>query len=240
MFLNKFISSSFVSICSILCKTPYLFSAESTYPENQIIIMEDFITSDVANILMKFYRENKKDLRVSDDNQIAISSITNSKIRKIIIEISTRVLKVMNQNYVNVGQNYHLDHGGLYARIAGNFCPYHADNVYFDCPIHGKNQGILREYCKGNCPNAKFVFNHTYWREYTALVYLNDDFDGGEISFEDGPCNKIYKKVIPIKRNMLILAPNGSDFYHEVFPIRRGTRYSIHLWYTSDPQHRLR
>ena len=217
-----------------------MFSIESAYPENQIIILEDFITPDVANTLMEFYTEEKNDLQVNSDNQIAISSIVNQKIKKMLLTISSRVLDVMKQNYAKVDKTYHLDHGGLYSRIVGNFCPYHADNVQFDCPIHGNNQSYLRKKCKGNCPNAKFVFNHTYWREYTALVYLNDDFEGGEILFEDGPCNRLYRKIIPIKANMLVLAPNGSDFYHEVFTIRKGTRYAIHLWYTSDPEHRLR
>lgn len=79
--------------------------------------------------------------------------------------------------------------------------------------------------------------NHTHWREYTALLYLNEDFEGGEILFEDGPCNRLYKKVIPIRAGMLVIAPNGKDFYHELFPIGSGKRYSLHLWYTSDPRY---
>ncbi len=151
--------------------------------------------------------------------------------------ISSQILKVMEQTYHLAAGKYHIDHGALYARIAGNFCAYHADNVYFDCPIHGKNQSRLRVICNGECPGARLVPNHTYWREYTALLYLNEDFEGGEILFEDGPCNRLYKKVIPIRAGMLVIAPNGKNFYHEVFPIRSGKRYSLHLWYTSDPRY---
>jgi hypothetical protein len=112
-----------------------------------------------------------------------------------------------------------------------NFPSLLADNIAFSCPIHGKDQDKLRRTCDGNCPGASFVPNHTYWREYTALLYLNDDFEGGEILFEDGPCNKLYQKIIPIKAHMLVLAPNGPHFYHEVFPIKSGKRYSLHIWY---------
>jgi hypothetical protein len=139
----------------------------------------------------------------------------------------------------STGKTYYLDHAGLYSRIKGNFCPYHADNITFSCPTHGKCQQELRARCPGTCLGAKFIPNHTPWRDYTALIYLNDNFEGGEISFEDGPQNKLYKKTIPIEACQLVLAPNGNHFYHEVFLIRKGTRYSLHLWYTADPRHAL-
>jgi len=156
-----------------------------------------------------------------------------SSFKKLIQEISTKVIEVIGDS------SYHVDHGGLYARIRGNYCPYHADNISFFCPIHGKNQQELRSSCPGNCPGSQYIPNHTPWREYTALIYLNDDFQGGEIAFEDGPCNQIYQKVIPIEAYMLVLAPNGPHFYHEVYPIKQGKRHSLHLWYTRDPSHYL-
>lgn len=213
------------------------FHAKASSPESQIILLENFIPSDVANTLIQFYNSEKRHLIIHEDNQLAYSSISNSYIRGIIGEISARVLQVMRQHYPLMGRNYHLDHAGLYARIPGNYCPYHADNISFECPIHGRNQGQLRIICPGNCPGARFIPNHTPWREYTALIYLNDDFQGGEILFEDGPRNKLYRKTIPIKANLLILSPNNQNFYHEVFPIRSGKRHSLHIWYTSDPKH---
>lgn len=188
--------------------------------------------------MINFYKNEKKDLAVNADNQIALSSKTSYPIAKVVSQISNRILALIKERYSTSHKNYHLDHGGLYCRIPGNFCPYHADNGYFHCPVHGNNQSVLRSVCDGSCIGAGFIANHTYWREFTALLYLNEDFEGGEILFEDGPCNRIYKKVIPIKANMLILAPNGEHFYHEVFPIKKGKRYSLHLWYTSDPQHK--
>jgi len=208
----------------------------SASPESQIIILENFISADTANALIRHFDAEKKNLTSYSDNEFSLGSISNPHIRKIILNISNRVLQLMRQNYALEGRNYILDHGGLYARIPKNFCTYHTDNLYFECPLHGKDQGRLRTICPGNCPGSKYVPNHTYWREYTALVYLNDGFTGGELAFEDGPHNRIYKKVIPIHANMLVLAPNGPNFYHEVYPIQNGRRYSLHLWFTSDPQ----
>ena len=204
--------------------------------QNKIIILENFIAPDVSDALIRFYEAEKKNLSRLSDNELSLSSISDRRIKKILFAISNRVLQLMQKHYPLTGRNYQLDHGGMYVRIPGNFCAYHTDNVYFDCPIHGRNQDQLRAVCPGDCPGAIYVPNHTYWREYTALIYLNDAFTGGELAFEDGPHNKFYKKVISIKPNMLVLAPNGPHFYHEVYPIRSGKRYSVHLWYTSDPQ----
>lgn len=205
--------------------------AHASSPESQIVIVEEFISTDVAQELIRYYDAEKRELNSSSDNELSFGSIQNPRIKKIIRDISDQVIALISD------KNYHLDHAGLYSRIVHNYCPYHADNVYFECPIHGRDQGQLRRICPGNCPGAKFVPNHTSWREYTALIYLNEDFEGGEIAFEDGPCNRHYKKTIPIRANMLVLAPNGPNFYHEVFPIRQGKRYSLHLWLTSDPRH---
>ncbi|MBS0627105.1 MAG: 2OG-Fe(II) oxygenase [Verrucomicrobia bacterium] len=206
-------------------------------PGDQIIIIEDFISTETADTLIEFYNSEKKDLNQNSDNQLTLHSSSNPYIQKIIFNISREILQIMKKSYELSHKIYQVDHFALYSRIAGNYCVYHSDNIMFDCPIHGKDQSKLRTSCKGNCPGAKFVPNHTPWREYTALLYLNDDFEGGEILFEDGPQNKLYKKIIPIRSGMLVIAPNGKDFYHEVFPVRKGKRHSLIFWYTSDPRH---
>lgn len=218
----------------LICSFSYLFCAQN--PEAQIVIIEDFITSEMAHALMQFHDSEKKDLSQHADNQVVFSASTDFHVRYLVSWIASRVLEVMRHHYP-LSKHYEVDHCALYARLPGNSCVYHADNIAFSCPIHGRDQGQLRMTCSGECPGARFVPNHTPWREYTALVYLNDDFEGGEILFEDGPVNKLYRRVIPIKKNMLVLTPDGSDFYHEVFQVRSGKRYSLNFWFTSDPQY---
>ena len=217
-------------IFSFLCLLNAILS-----PENQIIIIENFISPEVSRALIQCHENDKRTLTSSSDNELSFGSISDPHVRKLILEISNRVLQLMQEKYPLMGKKFQLDHVGLYSRIPQNFCGYHTDNLYFDCPIHGKDQSRLRTTCPGDCPGSRYVPNHTPHREYTALVYLNEEFTGGELAFEDGPHNVLYRKVIPIHSNMLVLAPNGKDFYHEVYPIRSGRRYSLHLWYSSDP-----
>lgn len=225
------------STCSLLMATLCQMVLQAENPESQIIIIENFISPDTSHALMQFYDGEKRELNQHTDNQLVFSSSTHPHIRQLISTISNKIIEVMNHGYGLPDKKYHIDHCALYCRIPGNYCMYHADNTYFFCPVHGQDQTRLRTTCNGNCAGAKFYPNHTAWREYTALLYLNDGFEGGEIVFEDGPSNKLYHKVIPIKANMLVITPNGPNFYHEVYKIRSGKRYSLHFWYTSDPQH---
>lgn len=217
-----------------------LSGSDAPNPEAEIMIVENFISQDVANDLMRFYDFHKTQIRADTDNGFGIGEVSDGVVRSACFDIVDRVIDLIQENYVHYAKKIELDHGGFFARIPPNYASYHNDNSYFDCPVHGKDQGRLRTTCDQTCPGSKFVPNHTGWREYTALLYLNDDFEGGEIVFEDGPCNKFYKKAITIKAGMLVLSPDGPNFYHEVLPMRKGKRYSFHLWFTSDPYHFIR
>ena len=227
----------------LMCSIPFqlisvwAFSDPLPSPESKIIQIENFISPEISRELIQYYDSQKSDLNQYSDNQLEFGFSIDPRIRQIVTDIASRILSVMKDRYGLTSKPYQVDHCALYCRIPGNSCGYHADNIRFECPIHGGDQNFLRKACKGNCSGSRFVPNHTGWREYTALLYLNEDFQGGEILFEDGPFNKLYRRVIPIKRNLLVITPNGPDFYHEVFTIRSGKRYSMHFWFTSDLWH---
>jgi hypothetical protein len=112
----------------------------------------------------------------------------------------------------------------------------------FDLP------GIFADYTAFKCeyeggahpPHADNVTaagepNHTYWRDVTAMLYLNDgrqDFEGGRLKFV-----RLQREFVP-KPGLLVGFGCGLDFEHEVTPILGGTRYSIAFWFTRDPKWR--
>ena len=59
---------------------------------------------------------------------------------------------------------------------------------------------------------------------YSSLIYINDDYEGGELRFEN---NKIYK----LSKNSVIFFQSGIQNRHEVLKITKGLRYTIPLWY---------
>jgi hypothetical protein len=61
-------------------------------------------------------------------------------------------------------------------------------------------------------------------RAISALVYLNDDYEGGEIEF---PFFNVKIKPLP---GMLILFPSNYAYTHIAHPVTRGTKYSLVTW----------
>ena len=61
-------------------------------------------------------------------------------------------------------------------------------------------------------------------RTLSCSLILNDDYQGGEISFFDG-------EVKPnLKKGDLLIFPSSFTYPHEVLPVKSGTRYSIITW----------
>ena len=74
------------------------------------------------------------------------------------------------------------------------------------------------------------VDNHQYYEDltYSAVIYMNDNFDGGETIF---PHLNIERKP---KKGSAIIFP--SHFEHGVNLVSKGKRYSMNIWYTSEEQ----
>lgn len=70
-------------------------------------------------------------------------------------------------------------------------------------------------------PGAKF--------RLTCTIYLNDDYEGGEISF----LNEEDAEVVTWRPNAgdVIVFPSGSPFFHGVHPVLSGNRYIVRLWW---------
>jgi predicted 2-oxoglutarate/Fe(II)-dependent dioxygenase YbiX len=62
-------------------------------------------------------------------------------------------------------------------------------------------------------------------RVLSVLLYLNDDYEGGEIEFKHSNV-----KIKP-QAGSVIFFPSNFLYVHEVHPITKGTRYSLPNWY---------
>lgn len=69
-------------------------------------------------------------------------------------------------------------------------------------------------------------FDSTKPNDIATLIYLNSDYDGGEIYFP------AYNISIKPNSGDLICFPDTPDFVHGVKPITKGTRYTSPRWFT--------
>lgn len=86
----------------------------------------------------------------------------------------------------------------------GGFYHYHADS----------------EAWKRNLGQWRRVMN----RDYSFLLYLNDDFEGGEILFPN------FEFELKPKKGLFVCFPSDHRFIHKVVPTRQGVRYVIVTW----------
>jgi hypothetical protein len=77
--------------------------------------------------------------------------------------------------------------------------------------------------------HGRWAPNHTPQRDYTGLVYLNENFTGGELVFPDRDV------VIIPKPGLLVGFPSNHKFVHAVPKVLSGKRYSLPVWFTLNP-----
>ena len=61
-------------------------------------------------------------------------------------------------------------------------------------------------------------------RVVSCLIYLNDDYEGGELEFP------FFKIKIKPQKGMMILFPSNYAYTHIAHPVTRGTKYCLVTW----------
>lgn len=89
---------------------------------------------------------------------------------------------------------------------------------------------VQHPHADGEELNGKHQF---YWRNFGCVLYLNDDYDGGEIYF---PNQNIQIKPKP---NTLVFFPGTLEFLHGVNPITKGIRYTLTSFWTFDKLYKM-
>ena len=96
----------------------------------------------------------------------------------------------------------------------GGFYATHADSDYFD------KDSQLWVKCMD--------------RDWSLLLYLSDEFEGGEILF-----NKFHFKLKP-RAGMLVYFPSDGRYMHTALPVTSGVRYALVSWMSQMGVEKLR
>ncbi|KAG1703681.1 Prolyl 3-hydroxylase 1 [Nymphon striatum] len=71
------------------------------------------------------------------------------------------------------------------------------------------------------------------WRDYSAILYLNDGFQGGDFFFSDHG----YKKQAVVRPRCGRVVGFAADNWHGVNAVLKGQRCCLAMWFTLDPKH---
>jgi hypothetical protein len=119
-------------------------------------------------------------------------------------ELIEKCTKIVENEYNVECTNYHLDF--LNFKNGTYYWP-HIDGQYMD--------GDMAK---------RMMLN----RDISCIVYLNDDYEGGEIYF------KFLDTEIKPKKNSLLMFPCNWEYFHGVHKVK-GDRYSFVVWFTTKP-----
>ncbi|KAF8782020.1 prolyl 3-hydroxylase 1-like [Argiope bruennichi] len=97
-------------------------------------------------------------------------------------------------------------------------------------PIHADNCVLMSN---GKCLKEKPAYT---WRDYSSIVYLNDDFEGGEFIFAKEK-NNVEASIKP-SCGLMVAFSAGKENLHGVKAVRKGRRCALAMWYTLDSEQR--
>ena len=82
--------------------------------------------------------------------------------------------------------------------------------------------------CHTDNSNPDGTAHSTPWRDFSSIVYLNDDYEGGELYFT------AQDRVLKPRRGMLVAFSAGYHHEHGVLKVTRGRRITMPAFYTFD------
>uniref|UniRef100_A0A8C6XYW7 procollagen-proline 3-dioxygenase n=1 Tax=Naja naja TaxID=35670 RepID=A0A8C6XYW7_NAJNA len=171
--------------------------------------------------------ERFEGLTVTKALQLAEESSMNWKDTKLLLQASEKSRKIV-ESYFTPGKNLYFSFTHLVCRTATDEQEGRMDLSH---PVHADNCLLDPE---GNtCWKEPPAYIH---RDYSAILYLNEDFQGGNLFFTEMDAVTLTAQVRP-KCGRLVAFSSGEENPHGVWAVTRGRRCAIALWYTLSPEH---
>ncbi|XP_017339962.1 prolyl 3-hydroxylase 3 [Ictalurus punctatus] len=161
--------------------------------------------------------------------KLAQDGMVNQSDAKLLHEIGERARILIH--------SYFRSHSALYFSFTHLVCrsaiPGHQDGrLDLSHPVHVDN--CILEPETRQCWREAPAFTH---RDLSAILYLNDDFDGGELFFTDRDAKTITARVKP-SCGRLVGFTSGPVNPHGVTAVTAGRRCALALWFTTEKRHR--
>jgi len=193
-------------------------------PASRILMAPDVLTQEGIDALVSYIRSTRQnDLAVFDadatNRSTAVQWVVDKKVRNtqtVPVEPFLPHLHDLLQNVIRdvVNPFYGIEISGyetpqlLRYGIGGMYEPH----------VDGESLWMKEDGTK--------VWRKSVERDLSAVIYLNDDFEGGEFIFPD-----LNIRVSP-KPGLLLCFPSSHLYRHGVLPVTRGERLAIVTWMT--------
>lgn len=175
---------------------------------------ENFITKDEIEIILQ---ECKKHEPKYDEGHTHGKSLSSQMIdSKILNDFAQKMIPLIAKNAENF---YNLE------QITDRPFQYtfHPDGTYLD--PHTDVIGWEPKHNEKNEYTTQEKYFPYFWSGHLSnIIYLNDDFEGGELFFPD------FNFQFRPKPGMLVIFPGNTHYLHGVTKVTGSTRYTCSIW----------
>ncbi|KAM7387872.1 hypothetical protein PAMP_024083 [Pampus punctatissimus] len=145
---------------------------------------------------------------------------------RLFYDVSERARHVI-ESYFLLNSTLHFSYTHLVCRTAITGQQDHRNDLSH--PIHADN--CLLDPEANECWKEPPAYTY---RDYSALLYLNGDFEGGEFIFTEMDAKTVTASVKP-KCGRMVGFSSGGENPHGVKAVTSGQRCAVALWFTLDP-----
>lgn len=177
-------------------------------------LFENFITQDEIKMILEECKKNEPRYHTNDTHGKSISY--NSMNSEKLINFANYIVPKIAQNAKNFyGLEQETDRAFQYT--------FHPDQTYLH--PHTDIIGWEPKHDETNEYSTQKKYFPYFWSGHLSnIIYLNDDFEGGELFFPD------FGIDIKPKPGMLAVFPGNINYLHGVRKVVGNTRYTGTLW----------
>ncbi|XP_008408491.1 prolyl 3-hydroxylase 1 [Poecilia reticulata] len=150
------------------------------------------------------------------------------KSARMFFDLSEKVRKVL-ESYFRLDTPLYFSYSHLVCRSAVD--EKQEDRKDLSHPVHVDNCVLVSDL--NQCKKEPPAYTH---RDYSAILYLNDDFEGGEFIFTELDAKTVTAEVHP-RCGRVVGFGAGKENPHGVRAVTKGQRCAVALWFTLDPTH---
>ncbi|XP_074125158.1 prolyl 3-hydroxylase 3 isoform X1 [Sminthopsis crassicaudata] len=160
--------------------------------------------------------------------QLARAGAVDRHGAKLLLEVSERA-RNLTQAYFSPQWPLHLSFTHLVCRSAID--GEQEQRMDLSHPVHADN--CLLDPYSGECWKEPPAYTY---RDYSGLLYLNDDFQGGDLFFTEPDALTVTAQVRP-QCGRLVAFSSGGENPHGVWAVTKGRRCTLALWHTWASEH---
>ncbi|XP_052329432.1 prolyl 3-hydroxylase 1-like isoform X2 [Oncorhynchus keta] len=150
------------------------------------------------------------------------------KSARLFFDMSEKVRGVL-ESYFRLDSPLYFSYSHLVCRSAIDEKQDDRDNLSH--PVHADNCLLVSEL--NECIKEPPAYTN---RDYSAILYLNDDFEGGDFIFTELDAKTVTAEVRP-QCGRVVGFGAGNENPHGVRAVTKGQRCAVALWFTLDPKH---